>query len=128
MLSTSRNVGKVRLVKFASRNETGEKGFTHGKRICELSWLTYVGRRFLGCCRREPYRILACGHGWSNFSLGHALNFLHYFDGRHVGNPEVVQPGVWYQLVCWAVLLISFGLFGREDIFTEVVTNPDSFG
>ena len=32
------------------------------------------------------------------FSLGHALNFLHYFDGRHVGNPEVVQPGVWYRL------------------------------
>ena len=23
--------------------------------------------------------------------------------------------------------MISFGLFGREDIFTEVVTNPDSF-
>ena len=58
-------------MKFA-RNETGEKGFT-GKERTVL--LTYVGRRFLGCCH-ENLSDLVCGHGWSNFFLGHASTII----------------------------------------------------
>ncbi len=60
------------------------------------------------------------------FSLGHALNLLHFFDGRVVGNPEVVQPGVWYQIICFIILFFS-AIFHNGDIFEEVLKDPEFF-
>ena len=60
------------------------------------------------------------------FSLGHALNLLGYGDFRVVGNPEVAQPGVWYQIVSYLIAIVSSSLY-EGDLFNSLIEDPSKF-